>query len=184
VRGGALPRSISARWPCATVADREANPLSAKLELAAAVAATGVARSRAHFIRSPSKVPSMAEPRRFATSHRQRRYPRANIEFSACVRASPTAPSAPWLQGLRSRSNNVVAATTAFQPHNVGRRKKAAPRPPIRSASASLIAHDSDVTVPSPSSATACIPITHTPCSDGPTPPASCYRGYRRSRTR
>ncbi|MDT5198535.1 MAG: hydroxymethylglutaryl-CoA lyase, partial [Mycobacterium sp.] len=82
-------------------------PLSAKLELLAAVAATGVREVEATAFVSPSKVPSMADAAELAAQLRN--YP--DIEFSALV-ASPNGAKRAVAAGLRS-IEYVVAASDA-----------------------------------------------------------------------
>src|SRR6201998_4269030 len=90
-------------------------PLSAKLELLAAVAATGVREVEATAFVSPSKVPSMADAAELAAQLHN--YP--DIEFSALV-ASPNGAKRAVAAGLRS-IEYVVAASDAFSKANVGR---------------------------------------------------------------
>src|ERR1700683_3775452 len=90
-------------------------PLSAKLELLAAVAATGVREVEATAFVSPSKVPSMADAAEL--SAQLHNYP--DIEFSALV-ASPNGAKRAIAAGLRS-IEYVVAASDAFSKANVGR---------------------------------------------------------------
>jgi hydroxymethylglutaryl-CoA lyase len=90
-------------------------PLAAKLELLAAVAATGVREVEATAFVSPSKVPSMADAAELAA--RLHDYP--DIEFSALV-ASPNGARRAVAAGLRS-IEYVVAASDAFSQANVGR---------------------------------------------------------------
>src|SRR2546421_8496484 len=90
-------------------------PLSAKLELLAAVAATGVREVEATAFVSPSKVPSMADAAELAAELHH--YP--DIEFSALV-ASPNGAKRAVAAGLRS-IEYVVAASDAFSQANVGR---------------------------------------------------------------
>src|ERR1700754_1882566 len=90
-------------------------PLSAKLELLAAVAATGVREVEATAFVSPSKVPSMANAAELSAELRH--YP--DIEFSALV-ASPNGAKRAVAAGLRS-IEYVVAASDAFSKANVGR---------------------------------------------------------------
>jgi hydroxymethylglutaryl-CoA lyase len=90
-------------------------PLSAKLELLAAVAATGVREVEATAFVSPSKVPSMADAAELAAELHH--YP--DIEFSALV-ASPNGARRAIASGLRS-IEYVVAADDAFSIANVGR---------------------------------------------------------------
>ncbi|OBI20843.1 hydroxymethylglutaryl-CoA lyase [Mycobacterium sp. E2327] len=90
-------------------------PLAAKLELLAAVAATGVREVEATAFVSPSKVPSMADAAEVAAHLHN--YP--DIEFSALV-ASPNGARRAIAAGLRS-VEYVVAASDAFSAANVGR---------------------------------------------------------------
>ncbi|MEC4763968.1 hydroxymethylglutaryl-CoA lyase [Mycobacterium sherrisii] len=90
-------------------------PLSAKLELLAAVAATGVREVEATAFVSPTKVPSMADAAELATHLHNY----ADIEFSALV-ASPNGAKRAVAAGLRS-IEYVVAADDAFSTANVGR---------------------------------------------------------------
>ncbi len=131
-------------------------PLSAKLELLAAVAATGVREVEACAFVSPSKVPSMADAADLAAE--LHRYP--DIEFSALV-ASPNGAKRAVAAGLRA-IEYVVSPSDAFSHANVGR--------PSAEATAQIheivtIAHDSGVTVE-------VIVATAWDCPfDGPTPP-------------
>jgi hydroxymethylglutaryl-CoA lyase len=93
-------------------------PLSAKLELLAAVAATGVREMEATAFVSPSKVPALAdaaelaaELHRFRASH--------GIEFSALV-ASPNGAKRAIAAGLGS-IEYVVSAADGHSRANVGR---------------------------------------------------------------
>jgi len=90
-------------------------PLRAKLELLAAVAATGVREIEATAFVSPTKVPSMADAAELATHLGD--YP--GIAFSALV-ASPNGARRAVAAGLRSLEY-VVAASDAFSHANVGR---------------------------------------------------------------
>ncbi|MEI7715979.1 MAG: hydroxymethylglutaryl-CoA lyase, partial [Mycobacterium sp.] len=90
-------------------------PLSAKLELLAAVAATGVREVEATAFVSPTKVPSMADAAELAAHLHD--YP--GIEFSALV-ASANGARRAVAAGLRSLEY-VVAASDAFSRANVGR---------------------------------------------------------------
>jgi hydroxymethylglutaryl-CoA lyase len=90
-------------------------PLSAKLELLAAVAATGVREIEATAFVSPSKVPSMADAAELSAHLHD--YP--DIDFSALV-ASPNGAKRAVAAGLRS-IEYVVAASDAFSQANVGR---------------------------------------------------------------
>ena len=113
-------------------------PLSAKLELLAAVAATGVREVEATAFVSPSKVPSMADAAELAAELPN--FP--DIEFSALV-ASPNGAKRAIAAGLRS-IEYVVAASDAFSRANVGRSSAEATR---QISEIVAIAHDSDVTV-------------------------------------
>ena len=112
-------------------------PLSAKLELLAAVAATGVREVEATAFVSPSKVPSMADAAELAAELHH--YP--DIEFSALV-ASPNGAKRAVAAGLRS-IEYVVAASDAFSKANVGRGSAEATD---QIGEIVAIAHDSDVT--------------------------------------
>ncbi|MCA2240926.1 hydroxymethylglutaryl-CoA lyase [Mycobacterium sp. WUMAC-067] len=90
-------------------------PLPAKLELLAAVAATGVRQVEATAFVSPTKVPSMADAAELAAHLHD--YP--DIEFSALV-ASPNGAKRAVAAGLRS-IEYVVAADDTFSQANVGR---------------------------------------------------------------
>lgn len=90
-------------------------PLSAKLELLAAIAATGVREVEVTAFVSPTKVPSMADAAELATHLHD--YP--DIEFSALV-ASPGGAKRAVAAGLRS-IEYVVAADDTFSKANVGR---------------------------------------------------------------
>ncbi len=90
-------------------------PLSAKLELLAAIAATGVREVEATAFVSPSRVPSMADAAELAAHLRD--YP--DIEFSALA-ASPNGAKRAVAAGLRS-IEYVVAADDTFSKANVGR---------------------------------------------------------------
>jgi len=130
--------------------------LSAKLELLAAVAATGVREVEATAFVSPSKVPSMADAAELAAHLRD--YP--GIEFSALV-ASPGGAKRAVAAGLRS-IEYVVAASDAFSEANVGR-PSAVATGQIEEIVA--IAHDGGATVE-------VIVATAWDCPfEGPTPP-------------
>ena len=90
-------------------------PLSAKLELLAAVAATGVREVEATAFVSPSKVPAMADAAEVAAE--LHRYP--DIEFSALV-ASPNGARRAVAAGLRA-VEYVVSPSDTFSRANVGR---------------------------------------------------------------
>ncbi|WIM87973.1 hydroxymethylglutaryl-CoA lyase [Candidatus Mycobacterium wuenschmannii] len=113
-------------------------PLSAKLELLAAIAATGVREVEATAFVSPSKVPSMADAAELAAELRH--YP--DIDFSALV-ASPNGAKRAVAAGLRS-IEYVVAASDAFSQANVGRSSTQATE---QIAEIVAIAHDNDVSV-------------------------------------
>lgn len=113
-------------------------PLSAKLELLAAIAATGVREVEATAFVSPSKVPSMADAAELA-AHLQD-YP--DIEFSALV-ASPNGAKRAVAAGLRS-VEYVVAADDTFSKANVGRTSAEATGQIDKIVA---IAHGSNVTV-------------------------------------
>ncbi|BBX71286.1 hydroxymethylglutaryl-CoA lyase [Mycolicibacterium psychrotolerans] len=131
-------------------------PLSAKLDLLAAVAATGVREMEATAFVSPSKVPALADAAELAAE--LHRFP--GIEFSALV-ASPNGARRAIAAGLRS-IEYVVSAADGHSRANVGRSsaEAAALIPEIVA-----IAHDSDVAVE-------VIVATAWDCPfDGPTPP-------------
>jgi hydroxymethylglutaryl-CoA lyase len=131
-------------------------PLGAKLELLAAVAATGVREVEATAFVSPSKVPSMADAAELAAHLRD--YP--DIEFSALV-ASPNGARRAAAAGLRS-VEYVVAASDAFSEANVGRDSAVATRQIEEIVG---IAHDAGITVE-------VIVATAWDCPfQGPTPP-------------
>jgi hydroxymethylglutaryl-CoA lyase len=131
-------------------------PLSAKLELLAAVAATGVREVEATAFVSPSKVPSMADAAELATE--LHRYP--DIEFSALV-ASPNGARRAVAAGLRA-IEYVVAASDGFSMANVGRSSAEAT---AQIGEIVATAHDSAATVE-------VIIATAWDCPfDGPTPP-------------
>jgi hydroxymethylglutaryl-CoA lyase len=113
-------------------------PLSAKLELLAAVAATGVREVEVTAFVSPTKVPSMADAAELATHLHD--YP--DIEFSALV-ASPNGAKRAVAAGLRS-IEYVVAADDTFSRANVGRTSTEATR---QIDEIVAIAHDGDVSV-------------------------------------
>jgi hydroxymethylglutaryl-CoA lyase len=113
-------------------------PLAAKLELLAAVAATGVREVEATAFVSPSKVPSMADAAELAAHLHD--YP--DIEFSALVASAGGAKRA-VAAGLRS-IEYVVAASDAFSEANVGRSRARATE---QIEEIVAIAHDRGVTV-------------------------------------
>lgn len=131
-------------------------PLRAKLDLLAAIAATGVREVEATAFVSPSKVPALADAAEFAAELHQ--FP--GIEFSALV-ASPNGAKRAIAAGLRS-IEYVVSASDAHSHANVGR--------PSAQAIAQIgdivaIAHDSGASVE-------VIIATAWDCPfDGPTPP-------------
>ncbi len=90
-------------------------PLAAKLELLAAVAATGVREVEVTSFVSPTKVPALADAAELAAE--LWRYP--DIEFSALV-ASPGGATRAVSAGLRS-IEYVVCASDEFSMTNVGR---------------------------------------------------------------
>ncbi|SPM32388.1 Isopropylmalate/homocitrate/citramalate synthases [Mycobacterium rhizamassiliense] len=113
-------------------------PLAAKLELLAAVAATGVREVEVTAFVSPTKVPSMADAAEVAAHLHD--YP--DIEFSALV-ASPNGAKRAVAAGLRS-IEYVVAADDAFSMRNVGRTSAEATD---QIGEIIAIAHDGNVTV-------------------------------------
>lgn len=113
-------------------------PLSAKLELLAAVAATGVAEVEVTAFVSPSKVPAMADAAELAAQLAG--FPR--IEFSALV-ASPNGTRRAMAAGLRA-VEYVVSAADGHSRANVGRSSAEATE---QIADIVAIAHDSGVTV-------------------------------------
>ncbi|MGB9303816.1 MAG: hydroxymethylglutaryl-CoA lyase [Mycobacterium sp.] len=113
-------------------------PLSAKLELLAAVAATGVREVEATAFVSPSKVPSMADAAELAAELHN--YP--DIEFSALV-ASVGGTKRAIAAGLRA-IEYVVAADDTFSMANVGRTSAQATN---QIEEIVAIAHDGNVTV-------------------------------------
>ena len=113
-------------------------PLSAKLELLAAVAATGVREMEATAFVSPSKVPALADAAELAAELPQF----AGIEFSALV-ASPNGAKRAIAAGLRS-IEYVVSAADGHSRANVGRSSAEAT---AQIPEIVAIAHDSDVTV-------------------------------------
>ncbi|MGB3356751.1 MAG: hydroxymethylglutaryl-CoA lyase [Mycobacterium sp.] len=113
-------------------------PLSAKLDLLAAIAATGVREMEATAFVSPSKVPALADAAELAAELHHF----GDIEFSALV-ASPNGAKRAIAAGLRS-IEYVVSAADGHSRANVGRTSDEATAQ-IREIVA--IAHDSDVTV-------------------------------------
>lgn len=133
-------------------------PLSAKLELLAAVAATGVREMEATAFVSPSKVPALADAAELA-AHLQEYRDSHDIEFSALV-ASPNGAKRAIAAGLSS-IEYVVSAADGHSRANVGRTSAEATAliPEIIA-----IAHDSGATVE-------VIVATTWDCPfDGPTP--------------
>ncbi|MCV7279993.1 hydroxymethylglutaryl-CoA lyase [Mycolicibacterium flavescens] len=133
-------------------------PLSAKLELLAAIAATGVQEMEATAFVSPSKVPALADAPELA-AHLQEYRDSHGIEFSALV-ASPNGAKRAIAAGLSS-IEYVVSAADGHSRANVGRTSAEATAliPEIIA-----IAHDSGATVE-------VIVATAWDCPfDGPTP--------------
>src|SRR5690348_7514463 len=131
-------------------------PLSDKLELLAAVAATGVREMEATAFVSPSKVPALADAPELAAALGS--FP--GVDFSALV-ASPNGAKRAIAAGLRS-IEYVVSAADGHSRSNVGRStaESTALIPEILA-----IAHDSGATVE-------VIIATAWDCPfDGPTPP-------------
>lgn len=113
-------------------------PLAAKLDLIAAIAATGVREMEATAFVSPSKVPALADAAELAAELHNF----AGIEFSALV-ASPNGAKRAIAAGLRS-IEYVVSASDGHSRANVGRSSVEATR---QIADIVAIAHDSSVTV-------------------------------------
>ena len=131
-------------------------PLAAKLELLAAIAATGVREVEATAFVSPSKVPALADAPEF--SAQLGAYP--DIEFSALV-ASPNGARRAIAAGLHSLEY-VVSAADGHSNANVGRSSAEAT---AQIAEIVAIAHDAGVSVE-------VIIATAWDCPfDGPTPP-------------
>jgi hydroxymethylglutaryl-CoA lyase len=131
-------------------------PLSAKLELLAAIAATGVREVEATAFVSPSKVPALADAPELAAALAD--YP--DIEFSALV-ASPNGAHRAIAAGLRSLEY-VVSAADGHSRANVGRSSAEAA---AQIADIVAIAHDAGTSVE-------VIISTSWDCPfDGPTPP-------------
>lgn len=148
-------------------------PLSAKLQLLDAIAATGVREVEACAFVSPTKVPSMADAAELAAE--LHRFP--GIEFSALV-ASPNGAKRAMAAGLRA-IEYVVAASDAFSHANVGRSSAEAT---AQIGEIVTIAHDAGATVEA-------IIATAWDCPfDGPTLPqrvldiatAACEQGVDR----
>lgn len=131
-------------------------PLSAKLELLAAIAATGVREVEATAFVSPSKVPALADAPELAAALAD--YP--DIEFSALVASRGGAHRA-IAAGFRSLEY-VVSASDGHSRANVGRSSAEAC---AQIADIAAIAHDAGVSVE-------VIISTSWDCPfDGPTPP-------------
>lgn len=131
-------------------------PLAAKLELLAAVAATGVREMEATAFVSPTKVPALADAAELAAELHN--FP--GIEFSALV-ASPNGAKRAIAAGLSS-IEYVVSAADGHSRANVGRSTAEATAQISEIVS---IAHDSGVSVE-------VIIATAWDCPfDGPTPP-------------
>lgn len=113
-------------------------PLSAKLELLAAVAATGVREMEATAFVSPSKVPALADAAELAAELHN--FP--GIEFSALV-ASPNGAKRAIAAGLQS-IEYVVSAADGHSRSNVGRSTAEAT---AQTPEIVAIAHDSGVSV-------------------------------------
>jgi hydroxymethylglutaryl-CoA lyase len=113
-------------------------PLSAKLELLAAVAATGVREMEATAFVSPSKVPALADAAELAAELHQFDH----IEFSALV-ASPNGAKRAIAAGLHS-IEYVVSAADGHSRSNVGRSTAEAT---AQIAEIVAIAHDSGASV-------------------------------------
>jgi hydroxymethylglutaryl-CoA lyase len=131
-------------------------PLSAKLDMLEAIAATGVREVEACAFVSPSKVPSMADAAELAAE--LHRYP--DIEFSALV-ASPNGARRAVAAGLPA-IEYVVAASDAFSHANVAR---STAESTAQIADIVAIGHDSGVTVEVIIASAWDCPF------DGPTPP-------------
>jgi hydroxymethylglutaryl-CoA lyase len=133
-------------------------PLSAKVALLAAIAATGVREVEATAFVSPSKVPALADAPEFA-AELQRYRESHGIEFSALV-ASPNGAKRAIAAGLGS-IEYVVSAADGHSHANVGRNTADAT---AQIAEIVAIAHDSRVSVE-------VIVATAWDCPfDGPTP--------------
>lgn len=131
-------------------------PLSAKLDLLAAIAATGVREMEATAFVSPSKVPALADAAELAAELHN--FP--DIEFSALV-ASPNGAKRAIAAGLRS-IEFVVSAADGHSRANVG---KSSAEATAQIPEIVATAHDSDVAVE-------VIVATAWDCPfDGPTPP-------------
>lgn len=131
-------------------------PLAAKLELLAAIAATGVRQVEATAFVSPSKVPALADAPELAAALAD--YP--DIEFSALV-ASPNGARRAIAAGFGSLEY-VVSASDGHSRANVGRTSAEAA---AQIGDIVAIAHDAGVSVE-------VIISTSWDCPfDGPTPP-------------
>ena len=131
-------------------------PLSAKLDMLAAIAATGVREVEATAFVSPSKVPALADAPELAAALSD--YP--EIEFSALV-ASPNGVHRAIAAGFRS-VEYVVSAADGHSQANVGRSSAEAA---AQITDIVAIAHDAGVSVE-------VIISTSWDCPfDGPTPP-------------
>lgn len=113
-------------------------PLSAKLDLLAAIAATGVREMEATAFVSPSKVPALADAAELAAELHN--FP--DIEFSALV-ASPNGAKRALAAGLHS-IEYVVSAADGHSQANVGRTTAEAT---AKIPEIVAIAHDSGVSV-------------------------------------
>lgn len=113
-------------------------PLSAKLEILEAIAATGVREIEATAFVSPSKVPALADAAELAAE--LHRFP--DVEFSALV-ASPNGAKRAIAAGLHS-IEYVVSAADSHSKANVGRSSAEAT---AQIADIVAIAHDSDTSV-------------------------------------
>ena len=134
-------------------------PLAAKLELLAAVAATGVREMEATAFVSPSKVPALADAAELAAELANYR-DAAGIEFSALV-ASPNGAKRAIAAGLQS-IEYVVSAADGHSRSNVGR---STAESTALIGEIIAIAHDSGASVE-------VIIATAWDCPfDGPTPP-------------
>ncbi|MDT5033479.1 MAG: hydroxymethylglutaryl-CoA lyase [Actinoplanes sp.] len=134
-------------------------PLSAKVALLEAIAATGVREVEATAFVSPSKVPALADAPEFA-AELQRYRDSHDIEFSALV-ASPNGARRAVAAGLGS-IEYVVSAADGHSRANVGR---SAAEATAQIAEIAEIAHESCVSIE-------VIVATAWDCPfDGPTPP-------------
>lgn len=113
-------------------------PLSAKVEILEAIAATGVREIEATAFVSPSKVPALADAAELAAE--LHRFP--DVEFSALV-ASPNGAKRAIAAGLHS-IEYVVSAADSHSKANVGRSSAEAT---AQIAEIVAIAHDSDTSV-------------------------------------